>query len=274
MRVEKVKVDNYENWDLCVFDNLKDFYDYICNTPLNETFRWATLSSSKTSDNNWSGTSSFDEASNLLKNGWDAGAKELTQKFKTITTKEVDVEYKNFLSMCGYQAIVPLYLNGVPNNMINKKLTPVKKKVITINKVISCSAAVSSETMKQEAIKCFQIIRKIEQMGVRVNLNLLMSSGHACVKIPLKKSTEKISIAKMAFPLVHPSMFRRLFFRFIETYPTYPSSYKIGYGRVPDESKFKACCKKDEILLPTLLRGHTEEEIERLSVDDLINRLK
>ena len=274
MRETKGIYTGVEKWNVCEFESLKEFYDYICETPRNETFKYGDLSSSRKTRGEWYGTSTFDEAANLFKNGWQLGAEELTKKLKIAETqKDVQTTYKNILSMCGYQAIVPLYLQGVPNNMVNKKIVPVKNKVITINKIISVSASVSSETMKAESIKCFQIIKKIEQSGIRVNLNLMISTGHVCAKIRLKSANEKLNISKLAFPLVHPSMFRRLYFRFIETYPTIPGSYRFGYGRVPDEKEFKAVCNKGEIVLPTLLRGRTEEEITKLSVDELIAKL-
>lgn len=267
-----VRVGHHTTWNVLEFNSLKEFYDYICNTPLNETFRWETLSSSKPNHNNWSGTSTFEEAAELLKNGWNVGAQELTKKLKIAETqKDVQMQYRNILSVCGYQAVVPLYLNGVPQNMVNRKLTPTKQKVITINKVTCVSCGVSSETLKNESIKCFQIIKKIEASGIRVNLNLMISTGHACVKIRLKSAGEKLNVSKLAFPLVHPAMFRRLYFRFIETYPTIPKSFRWGYGRVPTESEFKAACGKNEIMLPTLL-GYSMngEKLKELSVDELI----
>ena len=260
-------------WHRVEFDSLKEFYDYICNTPINEALRWSKLSSNKKSST-WSGTSTFEEATELFKNGWTYGAQNLTRKLKIVEAdKQVQTTYKNILSMAGYQAIVPLYLNGVPNNMVNKKLVPIKQKVLTINKAISCSASVSSETLQAESVKCFQIIKKIEASGIRVNLNLLISTGHVCVKIRLKSANEKLNISKLAFPLVHTAMLRRLYFRFIETYPTIPKSFTFGYGKVPEESDFRKVCKKGEILLPTLLKGKTEKEITKLSVDELIEKL-
>lgn len=265
----------YDHWYLVEFDSLHEFYDYVCNTPLNESFRWSHyLASQKKSASGWSGTSTFKEAADLMKNGWAYGAQDLTKKLKIAEAdKQVLQTYKNVLSMAGYQAIVPLYLNGVPNNMVNKKLVPIKQKVLTINKALSCSASVSSETLKDESIKCFQIIKKIESAGFRVNLNLLISTGHVCVKIRLKSAGEKLNISKLAFPLIHPAMFRRIYFRFIEVYPTIPASFRDGYGRVPSESEFKHVCGKGEILLPTLLCGKSESEITKLSVDELIERL-
>ena len=276
--LNKVKTVSMGYWKVVEFESLQEFYEYITNTPTNAAFAkreaFNNLSSHSYRRSEWYGTESFEEASNMMRDGWTIGAQNLTQKLKLAeTNKEVQNTYKHVLSICGYQAIVPLYLNGVPNNMINKKIVPVKKKVITINKALSCSCAVSSETMMEESVKAFQIIKKIEATGIRVNLNLLISTGHVCVKIKLKSASERLNLSKLAFPLVHPSMFRRLYFRFIEVYPTIPKSFSFGYGKVPVASDFKAVCGKDEILLPTLLCGSSEDEIQKLSVDELIKML-
>lgn len=277
--LKSVKTVSLGTWKVVEFESLQEFYEYITNTPTNAAFtrreeRHDLASHGREEGNRWYGTESFEEASEMFRNGWTIGAQNLTQKLKLAeTNKEVQTTYKNILDVCGYQAIVPLYLNGVPCSMVNRKMVPVKKKVITINKAVCCSGSVSSETLMNESVKAFQIIKKIEATGIRVNLNLLISTGHVCVKIKLKSANERLNISKLAFPLVHPSMFRRLYFRFIEVYPTIPRSFSYGYGKVPVASDFKAVCGKDEILLPTLLYGKTEDEIQRLSVKELIDML-
>lgn len=273
MREMKEIHTGVETWKMVEFDSLVDFYKYIMETPVNKAFKNKSLSSIERGI--WSGTNSFDEAVDLFKNGWTVGAQDLTKKLKVAeTNQEVQTKYRDILSMAGYQAIVPLYLQGVPNCMVNKKPIPVKNKVITINKAICSSGSVSSETLMNESIKCFQIIKKIEASGIRINLNLMISTGHVCIKIRLKSASEKLNISKLAFPLVHTAMFRRLYFRFVEVYPTIPKTYVAGYGRVPYEHEFKKACNKGEILLPTILYGNTEAEIERLSIDELIERFK
>lgn len=263
-----------EKMKLVEFESLVDFYNYINDTPYNKAFADKHDKSSQRHDyKGWSGTKTYGEAIELFKSGWTVGAQDLTRKLKLAETdKQVQAVAKNVLSMCGYQAIVPLYLNGVPNNMVNKKMVPIKQKVITINKALSASAAVSSQTLMNESIKCFQIIKKIESTGIRVNLNLMISTGHVMIKIRLKSSTEKLNISKLAFPLVHVAMFRRLYFKFIEVYPTIPGSYRYGYGRVPSEDEFRKACEKGEVLLPTLLKCDTEKELKTLTVDELISK--
>ena len=143
MKEVKTFHSGVENMKLVEFDSLIDFYNYINETPYNSVFAASSYKASQKNDkSNWSGTKTFSEAIELFKSGWDAGAQNLTRQLKLVETdKQVQTVAKNILSMCGYQAIVPLYLNGVPNNMVNKKLVPVKQKVLTINKAMSASAA-------------------------------------------------------------------------------------------------------------------------------------
>ena len=273
MKEVKTFHSGVETMKLVEFDSLLDFYNYINDTPRNSTFKNYKAQSQTKGMTNWYGTGSYDEAAELFKNGWTIGAQDLTKKLKIAETdKQVQMTAKSILSMCGYQAIVPLYLNGVPNNMVNKKMVPIKQKVITINKALSASCAVSSQTLMNESIKCFQIIKKIESTGIRVNLNLMISTGHVMIKIRLKSSSEKLNISKLAFPLVHVAMFRRLYFKFIEVYPTIPYGYRHGYGRVPSEYEFRKACDKGEILLPTLLKCSDESELQTLTVDELISK--
>lgn len=282
-----MRIENIPNtkWTVRNFDSLKDFYDYIETTPTNETFKSNEaadeLSSHDKSKEHWYGTKSYEEATELFLNGWDAGAKDLSMKLKIANkNKQVDMVYKNIMSVCGYQAIVPLYLNGIPNNMINRKMVPIKNKVITINKVISVNSATSIDMMKEESMKCFQIIKKIEESGMRVNLNLIMGSRrpdesyYVCAKIRLKSANERLNISKLAFPLVHPSMFRRMYFRFTETFPTIPSSFSWGYGSVPREREFRTLCKDKEIMLPTIIRTMGNKQVGDLSIEELLERFK
>ena len=103
MRETKGIYTGVEKWTVCEFESLKEFYDYICNTPLNETFRWGELSSTRTNKGNWYGTNTFNEATDLFKNGWQFGAEELTKKLKVST--QVEIEHIPFLLYVGFPYI-------------------------------------------------------------------------------------------------------------------------------------------------------------------------
>lgn len=252
------------------FDSLKDFYDYLCITPFNDAFRWERHSSVEGSKS-FTETSNFEEAVELFKNGWSDMASKLVQKLKVIESKtEPTMKPKTCLSVCGYQPVVPLFLNGVPVNMVNKKMTPVKQKVITVNKSIDYNACTSAEQIIDESIKAMQIVKKLEAQGMRVNLNIVLGSNESkaiVVKVRIKSANEKLNISKLAFPLVHPSMLRRLFFRFIEVYPGTTREFTHGYGRASRASELREWFK-GEYLLPAFIK----KDVDNIkTIDDLEN---
>ena len=185
-------------------------------------------------------------------------ANKLVQKLKVIESKtEPTMKPRTCLGVQGYQAVVPLYLMGVPNNMVTKKIVLMKQKVITLNKSIDYSAGVSADDIMDESIKAMQIVKKLEAQGYRCNLNIVlgMSAGSKqfIIKVRIKSANEKLNISKLAFPLVHPSTLRRLFFRFIEAYPNITNSFIGGYGRPATSTEMRKIFK-GEYLLPNFIR--------------------
>ena len=247
--------------EIVQFDSLQEFYKYICDTPFNEAFRWADHFS-VTGDKHWTKTASFEEAVELFKNGWSDMATKLVQKLKIIESKtEPHMKPRNKLDVCGYQAIVPLYIQGVPNNMMNKKMVPVKQKVITLNKSLDYHGGVDSDQIIDESIKAMQIIKKLEAQGFRCNLNITLGTTAGwgadakqfIIKVRIKSANEKLNVSKLAFPLVHPSMLRRLFFRFIEVYPNVTKNFVGGYGAPAKSSELRDVFK-GEYLLPNFIK--------------------
>lgn len=242
------------------FKGLDEFYSYITTNPLNETFQLKrkTLASVDGSEH-FTGTKSYDEAVELFKNGQPDMAEKINTKLKVIKNQVVnDTVKKVMFDVVGFQASVPRYLQGIPTNMVNKKVVPVKQKVITLNKDISYNCGIKAEEIINASIQTLQLIKLIEAQGIRVNLNIIWgckgSSTNEVVKIRLKSANERLNISKLAFPLVNPSMLRRLCFRYLETAPTVTSDYTWGYGKALDGSELKQYCK-DEYVLPRLFDG-------------------
>ena len=267
MKVEQIN----SKTEVIEYDSLHEFYEYLIHTPFNNAFCWANHSSV---DGNYSFTKTkdFNEAVELFKNGWSDMATELVQKLKVIENKtEPTMKPKNVLGVAGYQAIVPLYLQGVPNNMVTKKMTPIKQKVITLNKSIDYNGGVSTDQIIEESIKAMQIVKKLEAQGYRCNLNIILGttagSNQFVVKVRIKSANEKLNVSKLAFPLVHPSMLRRLFFRFIEVYPNVTKSFVGGYGKPATSSELREIFK-DEYLLPNFIK----KDVNIIkTIDDLEN---
>ena len=258
MKETKLNVGAFVKAYVREFSSLNDFETYITNTPLNETFKWAKLASVSGSED-FTGTHSYEQAVEMFKNGWQSKAEELTKKLKVIQNQVIDAQVQKVLfDVVGFQASVPRYLQGIPTNMVNKKLVPIKQKIVTINKDISYNCGVTTEQIVEASIQTLQLVKRIEAQGIRVNLNLIWgvkaSGSNEIVKIRLKSANERVNISKLAFPLVHPSMLRRLCFRYLEVAPTITHGYLYGYGSPLDGSQLKTYCK-DEYVLPRLFNG-------------------
>lgn len=250
------EITRKENKEIRIFEfnSLNEFYNYICETPFNDTFRFQEHASVTGSDS-FTGTSSFEEAVDLFKYGWKDGSKKLTKKLNAKQkAMQPIMKAKNKRDVAGYQVIVPSYLSGDPMSMINKKMVHVKQKVITLNKTIAYPCKVTKDEIEEESIKAFQLIKKVEAQGMRVNLNIVsgfdVSDMRIIVKIKVKNSTEKLNISKLAFPLVHPSMLRRLLFRFLEVVPKASKKYVYYYGSPVYANAIKKYTKENEYVLP------------------------
>lgn len=256
------------------FGSLNEFYKYICETPINDAFRWKKLDSVNGSYG-FTKTGSFEEATELFKNGWSEMAEKLTTKLKTaksdMATEKV---IRNVLSVAGYQPIVPLFLVGVPTNMMAKRQVAMRQKVLNVTKNIGYNAFVSTDAIVDESVKALQIVQRLEAMGYRVNLNICVGVEKAdrrlIAKIRIKNANEKFAISKMAFPLVHPSMLRRLVFRYIEVNPNTTAPFTDGYGIPMSYQTLKKQFDKD-LVLPAILG---KVEIDKLaSLDDIKARI-
>ena len=258
------------------FDSLNEFESYITNTPLNDTFRWQKLSSTNGSYS-FTQTQSYEEATKLLKDGWSSMAQDITKKLNVIKNQVVNEHVQKILyDVVGFQASVPRYLQGIPTSMVNKKLVPVKQKVITLDKDISYNASIKTEQIIEASVQTLQLIKKIEAQGIRVNLNLIwgVAAGDTkeVAKVRLKSANERLNISKLSFPLVHPSMLRRLCFRYLEVAPTVTKSYTWGYGAPLDGSQLKTYCK-DEYVLPRLFDGNLASLGDLSSICNLTDQI-
>lgn len=251
--------------DVVDFGSLEEFYQYCINTPFNKAFEDAHHSSVHGSEY-FTGTKSFEQAVELMHSGWTDMAGKLVQKLKAAEAKQQpQMKPRPVRGPAGYQAIVPAYLNGDPNNMVGSKRMPVKQKVVTLNKCIDYSGGTSTETIIGQSVKSMQLIKRIESLGYRVNLNVIVGAsdgpdGYMFVaKVRVKSAGERLNVSKLAFPLVHPSMLRRIGFRFTEVWPETPKSMVWGYGGVPRNCRLRGILGEGEYLLPPFINIDVNE---------------
>lgn len=229
-------------------------------------------------------TNTFTDAYKMLTEGWYEGSKKLEKRLSLEKGSTLNkLERKFIQDVVGFQPIVANYLMGVPKSMVNSKMVMRKEKVVTLNYCASFPGRVSVSTIEENCITAFRIIKAIEAAGTRVNLNVFYA-GHVydyqtstkrynLIKLRIKGANERLNVAKMAFPMVHPSFLRRILFRVIEVSPSFTREYVGGYGRVVSNDEFAEVFKdrlKGEYLIPTYIANSIDWNEDAHMLDALI----
>jgi hypothetical protein len=251
---------NHDSMDIKNFNSMHEFYEYITTMPTSKLFEGKLLYS-KAGKYNFTGTNSFDEAVELLLHGWSEEAKILNEKLSKMNIEENHKE-KSIYDVVGFQASVPRYLQGIPTNMISKKKVIEKKKTVSIIKDICYSAKVTKEMIEKESLDVLQKVRALENEGRRVNIYILCccsnedgynaSDNGYMLKVKIKSASERLNISKVAFPLIHPSMQRRIEFRYTEVNPNLRNGYIYNYGFPIGEKYIREYLDKDDIFIPSI----------------------
>lgn len=263
------------------FKSIHEFENFITKNPENKAFKDCHYLASKDKKYwtvDFTKTKSFDEAIDLLHDGWTDKAKELTKKLKAVERDMAPImKQQRCISVAGYQPIVPLFLAGQPANMVGTRMQPVKQKVVTLVKSVSYSGNVEPEEWTEQGLKALAVVKKLESNGLRVNVDIVRggydpdtkSNGIVC-RVRVKNANERLNVSKLAFTMCHPSIQRRLMFRFTEVYDKVSSGYRSTYGMTFITSDWKKVLdKKKEYLLPSFINGDIDKvrdvaDIERL----------
>lgn len=268
---------------ICVaeFKSIHEFENFITKNPENKVFKDCHYLASKDKKYwtvDFTKTKSFDEAIDLLHDGWTDKAKELTKKLNAVERDMAPImKQQRCVSVAGYQPIVPLFLAGQPANMVGTRMQPVKQKVVTLVKSVSYSGNVEPEELTEQGLKALAVVKKLESNGLRVNVDIVRggydpdtkSNGIVC-RVRVKNANERLNVSKLAFTMCHPSIQRRLMFRFTEVYDRVSSGYRSTYGMTFITSDWKKVLdKKKEYLLPSFINGDIDKvrdvaDIERL----------
>lgn len=238
---------------LDTFSSISELYNYINNTP-----RRATAgNSSESGSNNFTKTKNLTEAYDLLLSGDET----LYKKFKSLDKISIEKILGNVISrpkskndVVGFQANVPQYLLGLPTNMINQEPKKTSQKVLNIALSIGVSACVDTDEIENAGNIYIQVLDLLEKAGYRTNLYIMTaneagSNGNIYSMVRIKTDREPFNIKKCIFPIMHPSMLRRIIFKYWEVCDCYKNGTsdftQWGYGSVNDnKSKTKNILKK------------------------------
>ena len=223
-----VTIKETNNSKLVICSSIQDFVNYINSNPLNSLSVGNEHSQEESSyRKSFTGTDNYAQAEDLLLHGWEYMAKELKSKIGA-NTGFTGHTRRQVYSVAGVVPCVPRYLQGLPDSMVTYKRVPKREKVLTINKDFMYSGSVKQETIINESVKVLNVVNMLEKQGYRIKLNIVCTTWDSTnswtakkhtVKVCIKQSSQRLNIKQIAFPLVHPSMLRRIWFKCIEHDP-------------------------------------------------------
>ncbi|MDE7345422.1 MAG: hypothetical protein K2N48_01630 [Muribaculaceae bacterium] len=234
--------------------------DTLAERP-NNNFMWDS-NSSRTGSKEFTGTSSWEEAVSLLKNGYPDyldDIKKALNKSKKLTSKMYSKMPRPVPEnhVFGFVPNVPNALRGLPQSMITIERNPQKRKTISILYSIGDACWRDTDDFIDAGVALVSAINMIEASGIRTRLQLgfMPSTQSGEIVFPtvkLKDFGEPFALQKICFPLIHPSMFRRIGFKYLETCPFCTKDFSFGYGAPVDLSTLEECLNtKDTYVLNT-----------------------
>lgn len=263
---------NKSNKYINVFDSIYEYYKYITT----KQHKPGRAESSDECDADFSGTNNLKEAIDLMVYGDEDILKKTIEQQKKIGVEKL---LGNTIKRKGYEKRVygcvpnvPEYLIGNPINMINKELNRISHKILNIFLDLNCTGGKSKEEIARNGVLYLTVIDLLEKSGYRCNLYAGTSSvwrdNHFIVLTRVKTDREPLNIKKIGFTIAHPSMLRRIFFKWCEVNDAqFDSTGGNGYGSVLSRTKVNEDLKnelKQEFILWDFQSIEGDCSIERI----------
>lgn len=179
----------------------------------------------------WHGVKSYNEALELLRNGYQPTVDVMSGVFKNSRNGETKrITFQNQIQ--GFAPVVPLALKGVPNCMVNMTMKPIKTKVIDIYYDMVASCGQSSDNIIKAGQTLLGTIVELEKQGYRFNIYAVQSyaDSSSCdmLTVKVKSSGQPLDLKRISFPLTHTAFFRVIGFDWYSKCPG--AKYRGGYG--------------------------------------------
>lgn len=220
-----------KKYDYRYFDSLDQMVNFVGKTSTG-------TSSARTSDPEWSGSTTYEEAVTRVVRGDDELAKMVRGFDKLdINVPVTGTRRRITTAVAGFAPHVPNYIAGVPNNMLWCKEEKVAKKVLTFVYGSNILGGVSVEEMAKVSARVLSCIMSLERKGYRVNLlvaNVAYWNGKTGFVVKLKDAGQHLDPLKIAFPMISAAWNRRFGFKFREMCG-WPSSSGMGSSQYGDD---------------------------------------
>jgi hypothetical protein len=219
------------------FKNLEVLLDTMENRELNAVFQKKDeLTSQRVNiGGTWSGTETYEECMQVLRNGYKEPLDNMKKAVLKVGNMDNYVRPKAQNDFVGFVPNVPNTLMGLPMTMINRQKNPQKAKTIHLTYSFCVSSNVKTNDMIKAGTTFIGLVNSLEKQGYRVKIDMLAcftSDKNSMVyTVNLKEYSQTLNLLKLSFPLVHPSMLRRISFKWLETVPNLKDKdFMSGYG--------------------------------------------
>ena len=239
--------------------------------------------SSNTVSKEFCGTKNYKEAVELITHGWTEKLREIKEGFDKavkVNSNTTASRPRPTTGIVGYAPCVPNAILGLPNSMIATEKVPQKIKAVTIVYNNSVSAGWSTGEIIECGIAVMKLVNKLELDGYRVKLTieaLATENGGDLAQclVDVKDWRQPLDLTKLAFPMVHPSMLRRIMFRWLETVPNLTNTgYSCGYGQPKSSNDYdkvvkeyrekRKCLGETDYYLTSYMVKEEKHDIERI----------
>lgn len=227
------------------FENIQILLKILNERPNNKVMK--NEFSSSDGDFYFTGTDSYEEAVKLLRTGYTDIIKTVKSTLATITKANKHLNPGSRAmprnNIMGYVPNVPNAIIGLPESMINTDLTPQKRKTISIVYSMDGNCCEETDFFIKTGTVLLAAINIIELSGIQVKLSVGFMAAETNKEltfpiVSIKNYGQRLDLLKTCFPLAHPSMMRRIGFKWLETTPQITDeNYSCGYGRDPKDLK-------------------------------------
>lgn len=224
---------------------------------------------SEDDDDPWFGTKDFLTAVEMLGTGYkgamDSMKRNLEVQAKLNSEFAKSIEHpKPHNAVVGFIPCVPNAIRNLPNSMVSYDRKPMKRKTVSIKYIYTGSCQMDTEWFIKPGTALLSAIDLAERNGITTELNLGFFGGeqddeYAIGFVKLKSYNERYSLQKVSFPIAHPSMFRRIGFKWLETTPAITQNFSFGYGHPISHSQLEKNIPRSPgefILTPQWINEH------------------
>lgn len=262
------------------FEDINSLLRVINSRKKNSIMEYEDSSQSGTKD--FTGTESYDEAVKLIRTGYVDILKDVKEKLSEITrqNKKYDSGFRPMPknSIIGYVPNVPNAIRNIPESMINTNIVPQKRKTLSIVYSIEGNCSEATEFFIKTGTILLAAINTIEKSGAQVKLSVAFMTASAedeitCPTVVIKNYGQRLDLQKVCFPLAHPSMLRRIGFKWLETTPQITAPFNCGYGRDPRNLSLLDTTFKEKFGKNTYVLNTHWIRANKFSVEKLLNFL-